>query len=59
VLGAVVTDAADRDRLASLARSQLTPAQRPRLWRVAAALPLTDAGKVDRAALAELFRSNR
>lgn len=59
VLGAVVTDAADRDRLASLARSQLPSAQRPRLWRVAAALPLTDAGKVDRAALAELFRSAR
>lgn len=59
VLGAVVTDARDRDRLAAHARGQLAPAQRPRLWRVAAELPLTDAGKVDRAALAELFRSAR
>lgn len=57
VLGAVVTDADDRERLATHARARLTPAQRPRLWRVAAELPLTDAGKVDRAALAELFRS--
>ena len=57
VLGAVVTDASDRDGLAAHARSHLAPAQRPRLWQVAAELPLTDAGKVDRAALAELFGS--
>lgn len=59
VLAAVVTDAGDRDRLAGHARAHLPPAQRPRLWQVAAELPLTDAGKVDRAALAELFRSTR
>jgi acyl-CoA synthetase (AMP-forming)/AMP-acid ligase II len=59
VLAAVVTDAGDRDRLAGHARAHLAPAQRPRLWQVAAELPLTDAGKVDRAALAELFRSTR
>jgi acyl-CoA synthetase (AMP-forming)/AMP-acid ligase II len=59
VLAAVVTDAADRDRLTARARAHLAPAQRPRLWQVAAELPLTDAGKVDRAALAELFRSTR
>lgn len=59
VLAAVVTDARDRDLLAAHARAHLAPAQRPRLWQVADRLPLTDAGKVDRVALADLFRSAR
>jgi acyl-CoA synthetase (AMP-forming)/AMP-acid ligase II len=58
VLAAVVTDPGDRERLAERAR-QLPAAQRPRLWRLAAELPLTDAGKVDRAGLAALFRAAR
>ncbi|HEU4568082.1 MAG TPA: o-succinylbenzoate--CoA ligase [Marmoricola sp.] len=59
VLAAVVTDADDRERMLGYARERLPAAQRPRLWRVAEQLPLTDAGKVDRVALAELFRSDR
>lgn len=52
VITAVLTDPADQAPLAALARAQLPPAQRPRLWRVVPALPLTPAGKVDRLRLA-------
>lgn len=52
VITAVLTDPADREPLAALARERLAPAQRPRLWRTVPALPLTPAGKVDRRRLA-------
>jgi acyl-CoA synthetase (AMP-forming)/AMP-acid ligase II len=53
VLAAVLTDERDRDALTSAARDELVPAARPRRWEHVAALPLTSAGKVDRAALAQ------
>lgn len=58
VLAGVVTDVNDRARLARRARELPSP-QRPRMWRVTHELPLTTAGKLDRAALAELFRTDR
>lgn len=54
VLLAVVTDAGDRDRLEHRARTQLPASHRPRVWRVLPALPMTAAGKVDRARLTVL-----
>jgi acyl-CoA synthetase (AMP-forming)/AMP-acid ligase II len=51
VLAAAVTDADELPVLQALARSRLSPAQRPRVWLVVDELPLTPAGKVDRAAL--------
>ena len=55
VLAVVVTDPADEGRLRQHARA-LPRAQRPRLWYRRPALPMTPAGKVDRAALAESLR---
>lgn len=54
VLAVVVTDPSDLAVLRHTAREALQPGHRPRLWFVADALPLTDAGKVDRRALARL-----
>lgn len=51
---AVLTDPAAADRARRAARAELAPAQRPRRWLALAALPVTAAGKVDRAAVAEL-----
>ena len=49
VLGAVLTDADDLPRVRAAARERLDGARRPRLWFELAVLPLTPAGKVDRA----------
>lgn len=59
VLAAVVTDAGDRSRLQEHARAHLPPAHRPRLWQLVERLPLTPAGKVDRAGLADLVVRTR
>ena len=45
--------------LARAASTQLTPAQRPRLWFHVDRWPLTDAGKLDRAGVAELAAAGR
>jgi acyl-CoA synthetase (AMP-forming)/AMP-acid ligase II len=55
VVAAVLTDVADKERLADLARNSLAPAARPRLWFHCPDLPLTDAGKADRSGLSELL----
>lgn len=52
VVAATLTDAADRGALDRLARERLPASHRPRVWRVVPRLPLTDVGKLDRAALA-------
>lgn len=57
VLVAVLTAEADRPALTARARALLSPAGRPRAWLHVARLPLTEAGKVDRAALAERLGS--
>lgn len=51
VLAAVLTDPGDHAPLLAQARDRLDPAARPRRWHLCAELPLTSAGKVDRAAL--------
>ncbi len=58
VVAAVVTD---RSAVAAAraATRELAPAQRPRLWFVVPRWPVTAAGKVDRAAVAELAGSGR
>ncbi|MDC5698649.1 AMP-binding protein [Intrasporangium calvum] len=53
VVGATLTRAADRELLERAARAELPASHRPRVWRVVEQLPLTEAGKVDRRALAE------
>ncbi|CCH77434.1 O-succinylbenzoate-CoA ligase [Nostocoides japonicum T1-X7] len=52
VVAVALTDARDRESLEPYARAHLSAAQRPRVWRVVPELPLTAAGKVDRARLA-------
>ncbi|MGI9155805.1 MAG: o-succinylbenzoate--CoA ligase [Marmoricola sp.] len=54
VLAVAVTDPADVARLKAAAREHLAPGHRPRLWFFIDVLPLTAAGKVDRAALTSL-----
>ena len=54
VLVAVLSDASDHRALVTAARTGLTVAARPRRWYHLAVLPLTPAGKVDRAALLDL-----
>jgi long-chain acyl-CoA synthetase len=56
VVTAVYTNPADLTRLRSHARTVLDRQSRPVRWLQAAALPITAAGKVDRAALAALAR---
>ncbi len=55
VVAAVLADPAAFPRARDTARSALASAQRPRLWFTVAEPPLTVAGKVDRAALAQLL----
>lgn len=55
VVAAVLTDAASFSAARSLARERLPEAHRPRLWFHLAEVPLTAAGKVDRAALRSLL----
>ena len=52
VVAAVYTRAADLPALSARARRELPPEHRPRRWLLRPELPLTRAGKVDRAALA-------
>lgn len=54
VVAAVLTDAADHPRARDRARTELTPAARPRTWLLASTFPTTPAGKLDREALARL-----
>lgn len=51
LVAATLTLDADRETLERLARDRLPVTHRPRVWRVVPHLPLTDSGKVDRAAL--------
>ena len=59
VLVCVLTDPADHVRLAAVARTDLSEAARPRRWYLLPALPTTDTGKVDRAALARTVEAGR
>ncbi|WP_158548819.1 AMP-binding protein [Blastococcus sp. TF02A-26] len=59
VVAAVLTDPATLPRAREAARTALDPAQRPRRWFALPQLPLTAAGKVDRAAVAELAADGR
>ena len=59
VVCAVVTSGAVLPALRAAAREVLDTAQRPRLWSVVTAPPLTAAGKVDRAALREVVLRER
>ena len=52
LVAATLTLDADREVLERLARDRLPATHRPRVWRVVTQLPVTDGGKVDRAALA-------
>ncbi|CAN5330671.1 hypothetical protein BH18ACT9_BH18ACT9_08980 [soil metagenome] len=54
VVTAVLTEPEDHARLVAASRDRLPPAARPRVWFHVPALPVTDAGKRDRAALARL-----
>jgi acyl-CoA synthetase (AMP-forming)/AMP-acid ligase II len=51
VLAAVLTEAADLAPARRASRAGLAPSHRPRLWFRVPRLPMTEAGKVDRAAL--------
>ena len=53
LVAVALTDPTDRDRLEKHAREHLPASHRPRHWRVVDELPLTDAGKIDRRALAD------
>lgn len=53
VVAAVITDEGDRPTLVAAAREELVEAARPRRWWHVDPLPLTEAGKVDRTALAQ------
>lgn len=55
VLACAVTESGDLPLLQRYSRAQLPPSHRPRHWRVLAELPLTTAGKTDRAALADCW----
>jgi long-chain acyl-CoA synthetase len=57
ILCGVVNDASGLPLLRSAARDVLDPAQRPRRWFTVADLPLTEAGKLDRAVLVHRLSS--
>jgi acyl-CoA synthetase (AMP-forming)/AMP-acid ligase II len=59
VVAAVCTDPAALAAARTAAREQLAPAQRPRLWFHLPRWPVTAAGKLDRAAIAEFAASGR
>ena len=59
VVGAVLTDRSTLARVREAARTDLAPAQRPRLWFHLPQLPVTSAGKLDRGAVLELVLSGR
>lgn len=55
LLAVAVTDESDRAALERYARERLPASHRPRRWYVVDALPLTDAGKLDRARLVRVL----
>lgn len=59
VVAAAVTDAGDVQRLPTLARELLTPAQRPRRWLHLDPLPTTHHDKVDRVAVVSALEATR
>jgi long-chain acyl-CoA synthetase len=59
LVAAVGTDPAALAAARAAAPAQLAPAQRPRLWFSVPGWPVTAAGKVDRAAIAELAAAGR
>lgn len=59
LVAAVITDPAAVAAARRASRTGLPSGQRPRLWFVLPRLPVTDAGKVDRAAVADLVASGR
>lgn len=59
IVAAAVDHAEDVQRLTSLAREQLTPAQRPRRWLHLDPLPLTANDKVDRTAVGSALEQER
>jgi long-chain acyl-CoA synthetase len=59
VVAAVVTDPSTAAAARAAGLAELSPAQRPRLWFHLPSWPATAAGKVDRAAIAELAASGR
>lgn len=59
VVTAVLTDPADLRPARAAARARLDPAQRPRWWYAVDSVPVTAAGKADRALLAEALRAGR
>ncbi|SEO61050.1 AMP-binding protein [Trujillonella endophytica] len=59
VVAAVLADPAAVGAARAAARAELAPAQRPRRWFALPHLPTTGAGKVDRAAVAELVAEGR
>lgn len=59
VVAAVLAEPAALPVAQRASRSRLSAAQRPRLWFRLQCFPMTDAGKVDRAAVAELVASGR
>jgi long-chain acyl-CoA synthetase len=54
VVAAVVTHPAVAARIRGVVRTELAPAQQPRLWFCVPSFPLTTSGKVDRLALAAM-----
>jgi acyl-CoA synthetase (AMP-forming)/AMP-acid ligase II len=59
LVAAVSTDPAALTAARAAAPAELTPAQRPRLWLSLPGWPVTAAGKVDRAAIADLAAAGR
>ena len=59
IVGAVVTEPAAVDRFRGAARAELPTAQQPRVWFCVPAFPVTESGKVDRAALAAMVATGR
>jgi acyl-CoA synthetase (AMP-forming)/AMP-acid ligase II len=54
VVGAVLTDPGVAARIRAVARTELAPAQQPRLWFSVPSFPVTPSGKVDRIALSDM-----
>jgi acyl-CoA synthetase (AMP-forming)/AMP-acid ligase II len=59
VVAAVVTTQAGAPRIRARARTELAPAQRPRLWFSVPSFPVTASGKVDRSTLAAMAAAGR
>jgi acyl-CoA synthetase (AMP-forming)/AMP-acid ligase II len=59
IVGAVTTDPAGLNRIRTAARTELAPAQRPRLWFSVPSFPVTASGKVDRSTLSAMAAAGR